>query len=67
MKLKRKLKVLLPVSMMVLGIGTVGSYELVFKDKINTTDVIVAKQDIKFKSEITKDDIKVVSVRKDIA
>lgn len=67
MKLKRKLKVLLPVSMMVLGISTVGSYELVFKDKINTTDVIVAKQDIKFKSEITKDDIQVVSIRKDIA
>nr|ADU03157.1 hypothetical protein pBMB0558_00475 [Bacillus thuringiensis serovar chinensis CT-43] len=26
---------------MVLGIGTVGSYELVFKDKINTTDVLL--------------------------
>ncbi|MBL5768662.1 SAF domain-containing protein [Heyndrickxia sporothermodurans] len=65
--MKRFFKIAAPLLIILIGIGGILSYDFYFKDKINTVDVVVAKQDINFKDKITSENIQIVSIRKDNA
>lgn len=46
--MKKFIKIMVPVLYLVIGAGGLISFELYFKDKINTEEVVVAKKDIHF-------------------
>nr|WP_236768903.1 SAF domain-containing protein [Aeromonas sp. Ne-1] len=50
-----------------LGVGILFGWEFYFKDKIDTVEVIVAKQDITFKDKLTADNLEVKSIRRENA
>lgn len=65
--MKKFIKIMVPVLYLVIGAGGLISFELYFKDKINTEEVVVAKKDIHFKDKITNENIEIVSIKKDNA
>lgn len=61
--LKRIMKVLVPVSVLVLGLGVVVYYETSLRYKIDTVPVVVAKEDVNFKDKITSEDLEIKNIR----
>ncbi|MEQ2529094.1 SAF domain-containing protein [Bacillaceae bacterium CLA-AA-H227] len=63
--MKKAQKILLPLLFLGIGLGSLGAYEFYFSDKINTVDVVVAKENIDFKEALTKENIEIATIRKD--
>ncbi|HZH60511.1 MAG TPA: SAF domain-containing protein [Metabacillus sp.] len=63
--MKKLLKFLLPISILIFGVVVVLGFEFYIKPRVNTVPVVVAKQDIPFKSKITKENLTIVNVKKD--
>lgn len=61
----QKLKFVIPLLILVLGISFLFLFEFYIKDRVNTKAVIVASRDIPFKKQITKDDLTVKLINKD--
>lgn len=55
---------LLAIFLICAGVGFVFLFEFQLKDKIDTVDVVVAKESIAFKGEITADDLMVKAIRR---
>lgn len=62
---KQKLKFIVPLLILVLGVSFIFVFEFYIKDKVNTEPVIVASRDIPFKKQITEDDLTVKHIHKD--
>ncbi|WP_019156873.1 CpaB family protein [Robertmurraya massiliosenegalensis] len=63
--MKKVAKILVPLLFLGIGIGSLISYEFYFSEKINTVDVLVAKEDISFKELLTEENTELVTIRKD--
>lgn len=62
--MKRYGRVLLAILLMGAGVGFLFYFEFELKDKIDTVDVVVAKESIGFKEQITEDDLIIKPVRR---
>jgi len=62
---KDKLKFLVPIIILLAGVAFVVTFEFYIKDKVNTIQVVVAKENIEFKEEITEKDVMIANVKKD--
>ena len=62
--MKRYGRALLAVLFIAMGVGFVFYFEFVGKDKIDTVEVIVAKDTIDFKQKITSNDLEIKSIRR---
>lgn len=65
--MKKFFKFFMPTLYLILGVGVLFAWEFYFKDQIDTVDVIVAKNDIDFKTKLTADNLKVESIRRENA
>nr|AKO69662.1 flagellar protein FlgA [Aeromonas sp. Ne-1] len=65
--MKKYFKIISAILFLVLGVGILFGWEFYFKDKIDTVEVIVAKQDITFKDKLTADNLEVKSIRRENA
>lgn len=63
--MKKFLKILFPILYLLVGIGGLASWELYFKDKINTEQVLVATKNINFKDKLTSQNTKLIEVKRD--
>lgn len=61
----KKLRFILPILFLVFGAGIVGFFEFYLKDRVDTVEVLVAKNDIEFKQKISSKDIEIKRVRKE--
>lgn len=65
--MKKILKFAIPLCFMLGAIILFVSYDFLIKDRIDTVQVIAAKENIKFKEKITSDDLIVKTIKKDNA
>lgn len=63
--MKKSIGIISSLLFLTAGAGFVLSYELYFKDKVNTVDVVVASDNISFKDEITPHSLEIASIRRD--
>lgn len=61
--MKRNGRIVLAIAFILLGIGGPFYFEFYLKDKIDTVDVVVAKENIDFKEEITVEMLEIKPVR----
>lgn len=62
--MKSFLRILLAFLFIAGGVGFVFAFEIYGKEKLDTVQVIIAKETIDFKKEITKENIEIVNVRR---
>lgn len=62
---KETLKFVVPILLLVIGIGFVFAWEFYIKETINSQKVVVASNDISFKEQITRDDLTIASINID--
>ena len=62
--MKRYTRLFLASFILLLGVGFLFGFEFYVKDKFNTVEVVVAKETIDFKEQITEDHIEIKNVRK---
>lgn len=63
--LKKYLGAIVPVLIILAGVGVLASYEMYFKDTFGNAEIVVAKDNIEFKDKITEEDLEVRKVRTD--
>jgi hypothetical protein len=59
------LKFVLPVAILLLGVGFIYVFEFHLKDRVNTVPVIVASKDIGFKEQLTSENIAIINVKRE--
>lgn len=64
-KWKDRLKFVIPIVILLVGIGFIYAFEFHIKDKVNTVQVLVAKTNIDFKEIITPDHLAIANVKRD--